>query len=98
MARSKGLKAVIMVVAVALLASCTAIGPRTVARDRFDYINALSESWKRQMLLNLVKLRYMDALVFLEVSSVVAQYVLETELEGGLSWDVLDPAGQLVRR
>jgi hypothetical protein len=94
MARARGSKAVVLVVAVLLLASCTAIGPRTVARDRFDYIKALSESWKRQMLLNLVKLRYMDALVFLEVSSVVAQYVLETELEGGLSWDVLDPAGQ----
>ena len=47
-----------------LLSACTAIGPPTVARDRFDYVNAMSESWKRQMLLNLVKIRYLDAPVF----------------------------------
>jgi hypothetical protein len=37
-----------------LISACTAIGPTTVARDRFDYVNAMSESWKRQMLLNLI--------------------------------------------
>lgn len=52
---------------------CGSIGPRTVARDRFDYIAAISESWKAQMLLNLVKLRYGDAPVFLDVTSVITQ-------------------------
>jgi hypothetical protein len=40
----------------------------TVARDRFDYITAISDSWKSQMLLNLVKIRYGDAPVFLDVA------------------------------
>jgi hypothetical protein len=52
---------------------CASIGPRTVARDRFDYIAAISDSWKAQMLLNLVKLRYGDAPVFLDVASVITQ-------------------------
>ncbi len=52
---------------------CASIGPRTVARDRFDYITAISDSWKAQMLLNLVKLRYADAPVFLDVASVITQ-------------------------
>ena len=47
--------------------------PRTVARDRFDYISAISDSWKAQMLLNVVKLRYADAPVFLDVASVITQ-------------------------
>jgi hypothetical protein len=37
-----------------LISACTATGPTTAARDRLDYVNAMSESWKRQMLLNLV--------------------------------------------
>ena len=40
------------------LAGCAGIGPGTVARDRFDYVNAISNSWKKQMLLNLVKIRF----------------------------------------
>jgi hypothetical protein len=40
------------------LAGCAAIGPPTVDRDRFDYVNVISEAWKRQTLLNILKTRY----------------------------------------
>ena len=50
------------------------IGPLTVSRDRFDYTAAISDSWKNQMLFNMVKIRYGDAPVFLDVSSVISQY------------------------
>jgi hypothetical protein len=59
---------------------CASVGPGTVARDRFDYIKAISDSWKSQMLLNLVKLRYGDAPVFLDVVSVINQYGIEGSL------------------
>ena len=55
------------------LSGCASIGPGNVARDRFDYISAISDSWKAQMLLNVVKLRYGDAPVFLDVVSVITQ-------------------------
>jgi hypothetical protein len=55
------------------LSGCSSIGPRNVTRDRFDYITAISDSWKAQMLLNVVKLRYADAPVFLDVASVITQ-------------------------
>jgi hypothetical protein len=58
------------------LAGCAGIGPERVTRDRFDYVGAISESWKQQMLLNLLKVRYSDAPVFLDVSSVIASYTL----------------------
>jgi len=62
------------------LAGCRGIGPGTVSRDRFDYVNAVSDSWKRQMLLNLVKTRYADAPVFFDVASVISQYSVEGQL------------------
>lgn len=57
-----------------------AIGPSTVERDRFDYSSAIAESWKRMMLLNVVKTRYGDTPIFLEVGSVVNQYSREHEI------------------
>ena len=78
--------------------ACTGIGPPTVARDRFDYVNAISESWKRQMLINLAKIRYLDAPQFLDVVSVINQYSLEGEISLGASWssDVLVGDSQTV--
>lgn len=82
---------------VLFLTGCFAIGPRTVARDRFDYSAAISESWKRQTLLNLIKIRYADAPVFLDVTSIINQYVLDSQLGFGLSWFSLPPGdGQTV--
>lgn len=67
------------------LAGCATVGPPTVDRDRFDYVTAISESWKRQTLLNLLKIRYLDAPIFLDVASVINQYSMEQELELGVS-------------
>ena len=64
-----------------LLSGCATIGPPSVARDRFDYSSAISDSWKRQMLLNLLKVRYTDAPVFLEVTSVINSYTLSQQLD-----------------
>jgi hypothetical protein len=78
-----------MIVALIFSSGCSGIGPKTVSRDRFDYINAVSESWETQMLLNLVRLRYLHAPVFLDVASIINTYALETELEASAGWNQL---------
>src|SRR5687767_13961496 len=62
------------------------ISPTTVTRDRFDYSGSISESWKRQALLNIVKLRYLDPPIFVDVGQIVAGYSLETTLTGNASF------------
>jgi hypothetical protein len=66
-----------------LLTGCAGIGPQTVSRDRFDYTEAISDSWKRQMLFNMVKIRYGDAPVFMDVSSVISQYQIAGQINLG---------------
>lgn len=71
------LKSLIILSTLFYFTSCTHMGPQTVPRDRFDYNTAISDSWKAQTLLNIVKLRYADTPLFVEVASVVSGYTLE---------------------
>ena len=71
--------ATIVVLALSL-GACRTVGPSWLVVDRLDYADALSRSWKEQMLANLVRLRYAEAPVFLDIASVIAQYSLEGDL------------------
>jgi hypothetical protein len=76
-----------------LAAGCGGIGPHTVPNDRFDYTEAISSSWKQQMLVNMVKLRYGDTPVFLDVVSVINQYAAETSVDLRGTW--VDPVASI---
>lgn len=77
---------ILLVASPLLLSGCAGIGPGTVTRDRFDYTTALSDSWKSQMLINMVKLRYGDAPIFLDVASVINSYEISGSGSGGGNW------------
>jgi hypothetical protein len=69
-----------------LTTGCGTIGPHSVTRDRFDYTGAIGDSWKEQMLINTVKMRYGDTPVFLDVASVISQYQVAAQMNLGLTW------------
>jgi hypothetical protein len=65
------------------LTGCQTIGVGSVQRDRLGYADAMGTSWKEQTLLNIVKLRYLDTPVFLDVSSVISSYELASQISLG---------------
>jgi hypothetical protein len=72
----------VLMLCVALLSGCTGIGPKSINRDRFDYSSAVADSWKEQALLNIVKLRYGDNPVFVDVAQIVSGYTLQSTVSG----------------
>lgn len=66
--------------AIFLSACATRLGPRTIPAARFDYNERIARSQNDQLLLNLVRLRYRDTPVFLDVGTVIAQYTLDARV------------------
>jgi len=66
--------ALLIAAALFLFAGCAAQGAKRVPADRFDYNAAIAQSTREQMLLNIVRSRYLEVPVFLTVSSVLTQY------------------------
>jgi hypothetical protein len=71
----------------ALLSGCINRGPGSIAQQRGPYTEVLAETDKAELLTNIVRLAYLDAPVFLQVSSVTAspsfEYGTESELRLG---------------
>ena len=81
------------------LAGCASVSPTHVTTDRMDYGQVVAESWKRQTLLNVVRLRYADAPMFLDVASIINSHTVggsgnaQAALPSGSSPDVFGVGG-----
>lgn len=76
----------ILILPILLVSGCASMGPGSIGRDRIDYDQAVTDSWQRQLLLNMVKLRYGDTPFFLDVSSITNSYGLETSVSVSSTW------------
>ena len=93
----RGLSAALLLAVLAVVSGCASIGPGRMLQDRADYNASLTESWKRQILLNIVKIRYVEPIFFMDVGDIVAGYTMETAGSAALSRTVFDalPTRQL---
>jgi hypothetical protein len=85
LARRKVSTVVAIALCLAGVSGCASIGPKAVPRDRLDYAGAIGDSWKQQTLLNIVKLRYADFPVFLDVNQVIAGYEFNSSTTAGFN-------------
>ena len=76
----------LLVTVCATLVGCASYGPSSMDRDQLDYGNSIGDNWKNQMLGNIVKLRYVDMPVFVDVGSIVSGYSLSTTVNGTLGF------------
>jgi hypothetical protein len=70
-------KATLLAVAFGALAGasgCAFIGPRAVAVNRTDYNSVVQRTDDQEILLNLVRLKYRDTPVFLQIPSITSQF------------------------
>ena len=72
--------------AVMIVTGCTTVKPSFVGIDQMDYGQVIAESWKRQTLLNIVRMRYADAPVFLEVTGVINSQSLGGNAYAGMAF------------
>jgi len=52
------------------------LGPQSLPRDRSLYSVSLADSWKEQTLLNIIKVRYSDPPVFVDIGNIISSYTL----------------------
>lgn len=79
-------KLALAVIPLMLLTGCSHFGSDKLVKNRFNYTAAIGESWKTQMLLNIVKLRYGDVPMFLSVQSVIDTNSVTTSMNANATW------------
>ncbi len=68
-----------------LAAGCAGVGPQRLDMDQMGYAAALGDGLKRQMLLNMVRLRYADVPAFVTASQLISGYTLQSTGQLGLN-------------
>ena len=68
----------------ALLAGCGSLGPQTMRVERTAYNRAITETQEEELLLNLVRARYLRGIAFLQVTSISSTVGVEAGIGGSV--------------
>lgn len=88
-----GASRILLICMLVLFSGCASIGPGKITSDRTGYNASITQSWKEQILLNVIKIRYVEPLFFVDVGDIVAAYSLETGGNVGFSRSMFDLSG-----
>lgn len=80
------IRLLVLIATACYVGGCGTLGPTSIQRDRTDYGTVIATTWKEQTLLNIVKLRYADAPVYLEVSSVISSSAIQSQVNLAAGW------------
>ncbi|MBT6662939.1 MAG: hypothetical protein HN885_01595 [Nitrospina sp.] len=80
MLTSKYYTEIVCVIAVIILSSCTMYGPVFIKSERNQYNQAIQKTNDEQLLLNLVRLKYHENPLFMEVNNIASQFTLQNEI------------------
>ena len=86
--RSAGLLCGAFLCALAV-AGCSSVGARTVQVDQASYAVALGEAQKRQLLANIVRMRYGEPASFVTLGQIVQGYTLRGSADAGIDFGLL---------
>jgi hypothetical protein len=86
---------IIAVLLTTLLGGCAQLGPQVLSSGRPQYNVAVQETESQQILLNIVRQRYRDPVLFLDVTSISSGFSLQASAGLSGSTDSSDVAGLL---
>lgn len=71
------------------LIGCASVGPRQIMYNRNDYNTIIRDTDDQQLLLNIVRLRYLEPIGFLQISNIAGSTSISSNLNFGSSWTPL---------
>lgn len=83
-------------VPVLLLGGCGTLGPKMMRNSQIEYNDVFADSWNRQLLLNLVRAKYGEPPLFLELGSLTTQYSIEAGAKVEPLWKKPDAMARTV--
>src|SRR5476651_2328034 len=63
-----------------LLAGCSSIGPHQIKLDRHRYNDVIQETNNEQLLMNIVRLRYVESVTNLKLTNVTSSYTFNPNI------------------
>jgi len=76
----KYLAGLLLVISSSIFLGCTKYGPVFLQSERSQYNQAIQKTNDEQLLLNLVRLKYHDTPLFMEVRSIASQFTLQNDI------------------
>jgi len=76
----KYLAGLLLVISSCIFFGCTKYGPVFLQSERSQYNQAIQKTNDEQLLLNLVRLKYHDTPLFMEVHNIASQFTLQKDM------------------